>query len=242
MTSAVNDRFIRIKELVAFINRPVLNLEDLARYLTLKIFSAYSAYALYFMTLNSNGMIELLHSFGQSEEQMTGWSSIPLTAEVPGADAIREDRLVWLAESSEWNEMYPGAQSYLRSPQLKTLINSPIYLTSAPVGVMGVMCEEKIPATTEEVAFVDIISGLVSLHLSKTQQKIEGITERKKYLTVRQIEILRMMCEQMTNSEIAVKMGYSVSTIRHETMRIYELLKASGRRDAVNIAKENNII
>jgi DNA-binding CsgD family transcriptional regulator len=242
MTNAVEDRFTRINELVLFLNRPVLSHEDLIRYLTLKTFSSFGAYAIYIMTLNSNGMVELLQSFGQSEEQMAGWKSIPLTAEVPGTDAIREDRLVWLADITDWEESYPGSKNYPGSENLKTLINSPIYLSSAPVGVMGIMCDQIILPETQEIAFVDIVSGLVSLHLSKSHQAVEAVTDRKKYLTPRQIEVLKMIGDQMSNTEIAAQMGYSVSTIRHETMRIYELLKASGRRDAVHIAKQHNII
>ena len=46
----------------------------------------------------------------------------------------------------------------------------------------------------------------------------------------------------MTNMQIARELGYSESTIRHETMRIYELLQASGRRDAVGIARKLSLI
>jgi DNA-binding CsgD family transcriptional regulator len=46
----------------------------------------------------------------------------------------------------------------------------------------------------------------------------------------------------MTNMQIAKELGFSESTIRHETMRIYELLEASGRREAVVIARKLGII
>ena len=51
-------------------------------------------------------------------------------------------------------------------------------------------------------------------------------------LTPRQISILRGMVEGKTNHELANELGFSVSTIRHETMRIYQALSVSDRKEA----------
>ena len=75
MTGEIEDRFTCINELVSFLNRPVLSNEDLVRYLTLKTFSSFNAFAVYIMVLNSTGMVELVKSFGQSEKQIEGWKS-----------------------------------------------------------------------------------------------------------------------------------------------------------------------
>ena len=55
-------------------------------------------------------------------------------------------------------------------------------------------------------------------------------------LTQRQIFILRGMVEGKTNHELATEMGFSVSTIRHETMRIYQALAVSDRKEAAKKA------
>jgi DNA-binding CsgD family transcriptional regulator len=55
-------------------------------------------------------------------------------------------------------------------------------------------------------------------------------------LTARQISILRGMVEGKTNHELAIEMGFSVSTIRHETMRIYQALAVSDRKEAAKKA------
>jgi DNA-binding CsgD family transcriptional regulator len=55
-------------------------------------------------------------------------------------------------------------------------------------------------------------------------------------LTPRQILILRGMVEGKTNHELATEMGFSVSTIRHETMRIYQALAVSDRKEAAKKA------
>ena len=55
---------------------------------------------------------------------------------------------------------------------------------------------------------------------------------RHHLLTERQKEILGHMASGRTNAHIADVLGYSVSTIRHETMRIYDLLSVSDRHEA----------
>ena len=55
-------------------------------------------------------------------------------------------------------------------------------------------------------------------------------------LTPRQISILRGMVEGKTNHELANELGFSVSTIRHETMRIYQALSVSDRKEAAKKA------
>jgi DNA-binding CsgD family transcriptional regulator len=61
-------------------------------------------------------------------------------------------------------------------------------------------------------------------------------------LTQRQILILRGMVEGKTNHELATEMGFSVSTIRHETMRIYQALAVSDRKEAAKKALMLSII
>ena len=55
-------------------------------------------------------------------------------------------------------------------------------------------------------------------------------------LTQRQLHIIAGMIEGKTNHELAEELGFSVSTIRHETMRIYENLAVNDRREAAKKA------
>jgi DNA-binding CsgD family transcriptional regulator len=223
-------------------NNPSLTTQELTKYLTTKTFSGCDAYAVYLMKLNSGSQLEIIDSFGLTSEQLNGWNTIPLSEDVPATDAVKEDRMVWLATSEEWEEQYPHLRKYPGSEKLQTLVNAPLYLTGSPIGILGVMCGLQHKATSEEIAFLDVVAGLVSLFISKTQSKVSGIDERAAYLTNRQIKILEFISHQMTNMQIAKELGFSESTIRHETMRIYELLEASGRREAVVLAKKLGLI
>jgi DNA-binding CsgD family transcriptional regulator len=57
-------------------------------------------------------------------------------------------------------------------------------------------------------------------------------------LTKRQMNILKGMVDGKTNHDLATQLGYSVSTIRHETMLFYQALAVSDRREAAQRALE----
>ncbi len=60
--------------------------------------------------------------------------------------------------------------------------------------------------------------------------------------TSRQLQIMQGMVEGKTNHELATNLGYSVSTIRHETMRIFEILGVSDRHEAARASLDRAII
>ena len=55
-------------------------------------------------------------------------------------------------------------------------------------------------------------------------------------LSSRQLLILRGMVDGKTNHELAAELGFSVSTVRHETMRVYQALAVSDRKEAAKKA------
>jgi DNA-binding CsgD family transcriptional regulator len=61
-------------------------------------------------------------------------------------------------------------------------------------------------------------------------------------LTARQLLILAGMVEGKTNHELSVELGFSVSTIRHETMAIYKELGVSDRKEAARVGQTEHLI
>ena len=55
-------------------------------------------------------------------------------------------------------------------------------------------------------------------------------------LTSRQLLILRGMVDGKTNHDLSAELGFSVSTVRHETMRVYQALAVSDRKEAAKKA------
>lgn len=97
-------------------------------------------------------------------------------------------------------------------------------------------------AMVEETArnYAVALGLYLSLAHERGTSASRSITERiepgSDQLTPRQISILRGMVEGKTNHELANELGFSVSTIRHETMRIYQALSVSDRKEAAKKA------
>ena len=91
MKATLEERFELVSELITFLDDPNITFNDLAKFLTLKTFGSCDAKAVYLMNLTKDAHLDLIASFGQSEEQLKGWERIPLEHSVPGTDAIKED-------------------------------------------------------------------------------------------------------------------------------------------------------
>jgi len=81
---------------------------------------------------------------------------------------------------------------------------------------------------------VSNVVGINSIHDSRDTGAAQ--------LSARQLSILSGMVEGKTNHELATELGFSVSTVRHETMRIYQALGVSDRKEAAKKALALSII
>ena len=97
---------------------------------------------------------------------------------------------------------------------------------------------------------VQIFSSLMTVYLSSKLILIPLIktltsaasTEQVSKLTARQLLILTGMVEGKTNHELSIDLGFSVSTIRHETMAIYKELGVSDRKEAARVGQAESLI
>jgi DNA-binding CsgD family transcriptional regulator len=86
-----------------------------------------------------------------------------------------------------------------------------------------------------------LTSKLIPLVLSKILTS-PAITQHASKLTARQLLILTGMVEGKTNHELSIDLGFSVSTIRHETMAIYKELGVSDRKEAARVGQAESLI
>ena len=84
--------------------------------------------------------------------------------------------------------------------------------------------------------YLSFMSRPVGVGLGGVTLPIDGRDTANNQLSQRQVLILRGMVEGKTNHELATELGFSVSTVRHETMRIYQALGVSDRKEAAKKA------
>ena len=61
-------------------------------------------------------------------------------------------------------------------------------------------------------------------------------------LTTRELDVLRLMANGLTNPQIADRLAYSLSTIRADSVQIYRKLGVRGRSEAVSVALQRRLI
>ncbi len=101
--------------------------------------------------------------------------------------------------------------------------------------------------TPQELHLIEVIGKVCAVYLKVElpELKHSHLTKElsnKVSFSARQLQILQGFVEGKTNHELAEDLGFSVSTIRHETMEIYRTLGASDRKEAAKIAQDKSII
>jgi LuxR family maltose regulon positive regulatory protein len=61
-------------------------------------------------------------------------------------------------------------------------------------------------------------------------------------LTNREIEVLGMLQERLTNKEIAARLFVSTETVKKHTLSLYRKLHVHGRRQAVATARQRGLL
>jgi DNA-binding CsgD family transcriptional regulator len=225
-------------QLIRKISDPKLEIESLCQFLALKTLSFLDPSSIYINKLCRDGKVRTITTFGLENSVKESWSDYSIGENLPSNDAMRSDKMIWLADQNDWEENYPELARYENDKNANTFIGIPIDVPGSAVGSIGIMSKKKIAQSYEVTSFLWIVGSLVTLSLvnSQTEQDVE------ESLTRRQIEILEFLGQEYSNREISRELGFSESTIRHETMKIYQVLNVTGRKEAVQAAIAQNLI
>ena len=129
-----------------------------------------------------------------------------------------------------------------------TLTVTPFSSGTSLFGFFLVEWPENRQITKEAKEAVTLYSALSSLYFTHSkffaleQEKFNQGSASAPSMSDRQIQILQGMIEGKTNHELATDLGFSVSTIRHETMAIFRALGVSDRKEAAKAAQQMELI
>jgi DNA-binding CsgD family transcriptional regulator len=207
--------------------------EEIARALATDYLAEFSAKGVRFSRLQNDDSIIILGEYGFEDSNL--WTN----RVIPSAE--------WRARDTEPARILKGES------QAKWCNDSTVYVeTLRDRGVTHghlMVTFHKALSEADKNQAAERIRDLcipLSLYLSFLHQSASGVggstfpTDSRDsavgQLTQRQVLILRGMVEGKTNHELATELGFSVSTIRHETMRIYQALAVSDRQEAAKKA------
>lgn len=176
--------------------------------------------------LNGEGDLLLARGYGYKCDEVTDF--ISGASSTAAAQSVRSMRPVFVNDTDPLlaipciNNRVPNAclVAVLENPSLGESLNEELLeIVSQAIGFFV--------STTPD-------SGLPTF--SRTANK------RSKSLTTRQVTILKLMSESLTNAAIARELLVSESTIRQETVKIFRELNVTGRTAAVTRARELNLL
>ena len=208
--------------------------DDIARALVTDYLNDFGVTCMRFGRINNDDSAIALGQYGYADAEQ--WRNLV----VPGSQ--------WRSWDLPAIHIMTGKNKSRWSPDSKmcvvTLRDRGVIQGNAVIEFSGEVSDEQKDNVIEDI---EDLCVPISLYLSFQNQARQGVASSTinpddsrdsaaGHLTPRQIQILRGMVEGKTNHELATEMGFSVSTIRHETMRIYQALTVSDRKEAAKKA------
>ena len=223
----------RIAEFVEHLANRELGEDEICEFLATHTFSDLGVLGIFLSEVTNRNTARSRASYGIDQSQFPGWQEFPLDWKLPVTDALNEQRIVWVGTLPEWPSEYPRLSEVKFKEPIRTFVITPIIRFNNAIACFGFFSKKEIYPDEELDIFFRTIANVISLHMSRQnrdRKKLEfpNVTS----LTDRQVQILVHISAKKTNMEIADIMGYSESTIRQETIRIFDKLKVTGRNEA----------
>jgi DNA-binding CsgD family transcriptional regulator len=232
-----------IRDLIEHMDDDSLTPAEICEYLVKHTFSYLSCTSVFMSRLDADGLVKTIADFGLDQQSRIVWTEVPLSQDYPVCDAIIQDDIVWIAHYLDMWTQYPAMNFVQPIPGMESFVVLPIDTAGKPKAVVGALFTKTLEPDRDIHAFLWTTASIISLYLSRISQSLERSSLKQSiYLTIRQKQILRLIADGYTNSQIATQLGFSESTIRHETMRLYRMLQVGGRKEAIEIALRNDLL
>lgn len=250
VTSA-NNYLELLTEFISFLASDERTLDEILSYMVQVVLSPLNAEAILIRQLNSENQVLLIATWGISSESLQGYPvAYNLNERWPSTDTLRYRTTTVINTLPDWGDDYPLLKELKYNSGAKSYICFPIDKAGTPVAAIGVFSRDVFHPNAEIEAFLKAVGSVFSMYMfrqgSSTDETLKnqrnytlsGVGRAEKELTERQYMILRLMSENQTNLVIGELLGYSESTIRQETIKIFAKLGCSGRHEAALIYKE----
>lgn len=249
--SAMLEYLDAVAEFIRFLSDHERTIEEILSHMVLVVFAAINAEAISFRELDNSNKVIRIATWGMSSSMLQKATDVyDLNDKYPANETLRFRKIVWIDTLPDWGDEYPLLKDFPYTSGAKSFICIPIDKWDTPVAVLGIFCRDALHPNIEIEAFLKAVGNVFSMHLinhtdnSKNQMhalnrpadtKVGSINTE---LTERQLVILRLISEDRTNLVISGSLGYSESTIRQETMKIFAKLNCPGRKEAAKIYRE----
>lgn len=235
--------------------------DDVARELVLQFLAPFDARASVISIVKPDATLRVIGTFGVPDCAVhPGFCSV--WDDFPSAAAVRLRRPVVATCAEQCAAAFPDVRQ--RGLPDYSVAALPLLTSITTVGAISVYFASEGPTVEAATQTVQAIADVYVLFLASTfHAMVEGQphetgaccppeanieqtpilrTISRNDLTQRQLSVLALLSEDLTYDQIAVRIGYSHSTVREELMHVYRMLGVRSRRDAVREAAKRGIL
>jgi len=209
-------------------------MEEIPRALTTDYLTEFGVRGIRFGLLNSDDSILLLGQYGYPDAM--AWRNRTIPSEEWRAVESPDIQLIISASGQKWTN---DSKFFVNTLRDHGVIQG--YLIVEFINPMDDANKQKTADAIDDLCMPIALYLSFQIRRSPNQTiSINSLDEVRDsggaQLTGRQLSILRGMVDGKTNHELAAELGFSVSTVRHETMRVYQALNVSDRKEAAKKA------
>ena len=241
----------QVADFIEYISARDRTLDEILAHVVLRVLTPLDASSCVISELNSEGRVIHLAKFGISQEEYVEYlEGINIRDIHPTTVSIREKKIVLINTLPEVPREFGLLKSIPHPSGSKSMITVPVENAGSPVAGLMFFSDNVIEMSEEIEAFLEAIAKIIALYMyrdakntkrqvlqSNSRESEVSVTARGE-ITDRQKLILQMMSEGRTNASISELLGYSESTIRQDTIKIFAFLGCSGRKEAAAIYRE----
>jgi len=196
----------------------------------------------------SDATMTMTGYFGASAERIQPFLTTSLWEDSPSSRAVKERTPFILPDRRTIELDDPEISS--NHPDLRALIAVPLLTSFSAIGTVEVIFTEDLRSAFETSEFLTLCCHALTLFSTRmvvgngfavgnSNDHIKDNAESTQELcrlSQRQLSILHLMSLKFTNQSIAMRLGFSESTIRQEAMKIFTYLNVQTRKQAVEQA------
>lgn len=184
-------------------------------------------------------------SSGLDPDSIELYATFPADIELPGPVAYRTGTPVFTSVARV-SEDYPLTDPYARGRSIEAEIAMvPLRFAGGPIGFLGSEFTSSVEKSWELRGALGLATSAVSLWAALRQARQQGQPapaprrlDRALVITERQRQIIALVREGRTNTQIARRLGFSVSTVKADLVSLTSAFGAHGRQDlAVRAAR-----
>lgn len=216
--------------------------EDLTRLLALRIFDSWACDQVVIYAVQSRGSLVHRASFGIDDPPAVAEISLQQHPEL--ASVLSYGRTTWVVDGGGTDRLLPASLGHRDSGGI---VIAPLNRVNIPEFVLIATFTEPPPENPASGPFMSSVVSLLELRLAMSQAPTtrrvasDGSGSPVEF-SDRQQRILERIQDGKTNKSIARELGFSESTIRQETLRLYRSLGVNSRTDAVLAARAKGLL